>query len=131
WLYGKGYPNYIIYWSATQTGVDLTIEQSQSDTSVSFFDIPLPIVIEGNNQDTLLRLEPTSSPQSYSIPLAFQAIDVKFNPELNILTGPYMITALRNEKANVNIEIYPNPTNSIVYLNVDESIKIKEIEIYN
>lgn len=43
WFYGQGYPSYTVTWEQAQDSVILWIDQVQSDPSVSFFEMPVPI----------------------------------------------------------------------------------------
>jgi hypothetical protein len=44
WYYGEGYPSYTIDWMQEQDSVILWVSQSQSHPSVSFFEMPIPII---------------------------------------------------------------------------------------
>lgn len=132
WYYGKGYPSYSIQWSNTSTGMDITILQSQSDTSVSFFDIPLPILIKTTGFDTVIVLEPTQSPQSYSLPLNFSVTDVDFDPELNILSRNNIITSIHDIEQDQFVSFYPNPVHENLNIEVNiPSERARKIEIFN
>jgi aminopeptidase N len=40
WYYNQGYPTYYLSWYPTGNSLDITINQVQSDLSVSFFEMP-------------------------------------------------------------------------------------------
>ena len=43
WYYNQGYPSYQLAWSQAGNAVTLTVNQTQSDPSVSFYDMPIPV----------------------------------------------------------------------------------------
>ena len=55
WIYGKGYPSYQLVWTQDFSNrVQLTINQTQTDPSVSFYDMPLPILFKNAYSDTTI-----------------------------------------------------------------------------
>ncbi|HWB62169.1 MAG TPA: M1 family metallopeptidase, partial [Chitinophagales bacterium] len=60
WVYGKGFPSYQITWSQDFSNhVTLTIHQTQSDPSASFFDLPLPLQFKNDYRDTTITFNNT------------------------------------------------------------------------
>lgn len=80
WYYGEGYPIYQLSWRTESGKTRLRIDQTQSSSSVSFFEMNVPVRVwtNGNHQD--LRLHSTANGQEFVI--AESAIDsVVFDPE--------------------------------------------------
>lgn len=133
WFYGKGYPGYSIRWSNIESAVEITITQTQSDSSVTFFDIPVPILLQTTAADTLLKLEPTHSPQSFTIDMNREVKEIIFNPQLSILSDSAMISGISvHEKALNNIKIYPNPSKNSIHIELkDAALKIEEMQLFD
>ncbi|WP_332024978.1 M1 family metallopeptidase [Kaistella sp.] len=87
WIYGEGYPTYTIKWNqSANLDMNFWVSQTQSDPSVSFFEMPLPVKVTGSNGETaFLVLENTSNAQLFSKPLNFQVVNVEFNYEKQII----------------------------------------------
>jgi hypothetical protein len=48
WVFGQGYPTYrMVYRPTGGTGIEIEVSQEQSDPSVSFFEMDLPVVLYG------------------------------------------------------------------------------------
>lgn len=81
WYYGEGYPVYQLSLFADGEKTKLRIDQTQTHSSVSFFemDVPVRVWINGNYKD--LRLHSTGQGQDFVI--AESAVDsVQFDPEM-------------------------------------------------
>ena len=89
WYYNQGYPLYSFVWHAQPDGqVDLTISQSQSHPSVSFFDMDLPFKFTNGAQDTMVVVHNNLNGQQYTFHLTFEPSDMIFDPDHYILTPP-------------------------------------------
>ena len=77
WLYNQGYPSYTIQWHQSGNQLFTTISQAQSDPSVSFFEVPIPIKVNGTLGESLyLTLNNVTNGQMFTN-------TVNFNIELN------------------------------------------------
>lgn len=88
WIYGEGYPTYNITWAQNQANGNLVLKanQTQSDASVSFFEMPLPIRVNGTNGEiAYFKLNHTANGQSFTQPVNFTIASVDFNYDLQIL----------------------------------------------
>ena len=67
WLYNEGYPSYTVTWNQPSANqVSLTIGQTQSDASVSFFEAPVPLRLIGTLGEELdIVLDHTSNQQNF------------------------------------------------------------------
>ena len=136
WIYGQGYPTYTIKWNQPVVNQDIKFEvsQIQSDPSVSFFELPLPIKVTGTHGETAyLVLDNNSNNQQFSKPLNFQAANVEFNYEYQIIEKNSTVVfdpALAAESVKKDdIMLFPNPVKNEVYL--QGITKISEYEIYS
>ena len=113
WFYGKGYPSYTVIWGTTDEGVYIKLDQTQSNPSVEFFEMPVPVKISGATMDTILVLDHTYSGQEYYIDLPFFAFTAEFDPDLNLLSEDNVVTKITDTRTPVNnqitFDIYPNP----------------------
>ena len=120
WFTGEGFPSYQINWSQSGSTVDITVNQTQSDLSVPFFELPLPIKFMHNSQDTIIRLNNTFSGQSFSISIPFTINAVTFDPDYWIISNSNtIVTGIAENKLKNQIEIYPNPANTSVTICYD------------
>lgn len=135
WLYGEGYPSYDIAWHQNSSNkiVRFTVNQTQSDPSVSFFEMPLPVKINGaNGQSEIVRLEVSENEQTFNAPIPFDIISVEIDPEVQLITKNNNATLgidlinLQNE-----ISIYPNPVVNTLTIQNNSNTIINSITIYN
>jgi len=132
WFYGQGYPSYVV--TAVGDGLDLAliVEQTTSHPSVGFFEMPIPIKVSGEGQDTILRFDHTFSGQSYLVSLPFKAESIEFDPDLWLLskdnTVHFTPTAV-NEVEGLTISIFPNPTSGMVKVSAPKLVE--KIEVSN
>ncbi|MBN2669561.1 MAG: T9SS type A sorting domain-containing protein [Bacteroidales bacterium] len=130
WFYGEGYPIYDITWSQNDSN-DLYIQlnQTQSDPSVDFFEmyVPLRLYMQGDSID--IRLNNQNNNQLFQMSLAEGVDSIKFDPEYWIVAKCNPIQLDINELPKINISIYPNPVHSILYL--DTFVSESNIQLYN
>lgn len=135
WIYGEGYPTYTIKWKqSANLDMNFLVSQTQSDPSVSFFEMPLPVKVTGSNGETaFLVLENTSNAQLFSKPLNFQVVNVEFNYEKQIIEKNSTVVfddALSTESASKNeVMLFPNPVSD--RLNMKGIKKTSDFEIFS
>lgn len=117
WFTGEGYPSYQIGWSQTGNIFQISIYQTQSHNSVSFFELPLPFKLVGQQNDTMIRLMHSYSGESFSFPVSFQVTNVLFDPDKWIISKNNVITALHQPvRPAQTITLYPNPCSEQVHI---------------
>lgn len=136
WFYRQGHPSYHITWNDDGDKFLLKADQLSSHASVSFFEMPIPILVSGEGQDSMVRLEHEFSGQVFEIDLPFKVESVEFDPDLWILSagntveeGQFSSTADLEELHGVSI--FPNPVLSELTIEIDDLGSIKSIEFYN
>lgn len=135
WIYGEGYPTYTIKWKqSANLDMNFLVSQTQSDPSVSFFEMPLPVKVTGSNGETaFLVLENTSNAQLFSKPLNFQVVNVEFNYEKQIIEKNSTVAfdnALSTESVSENeVMLFPNPVRD--RLNMKGIKKTADFEIFS
>ncbi len=131
WVYGKGFPSYQITWQQDFANqVQVSIEQTQSDPSVSYFEMPVPIRLKNAFRDTTIILNNSSSGQAYKIALPFIADSLLFDPEYWLISKENTVS--RKSAYDFLFSIYPNPVGNSLQIEfqsqVDQNV---EMEIYN
>lgn len=121
WIYGQGYPTYDIRWKQAGNQVTFRAGQTQSHSSVSFFDMPLPIKVNGTGgQVAYFALNNTSNNQYFTETVAFPIASVEFNYEYQILEKNSTVmqdnTLSTSEAALVQLVIYPNPAKDELFV---------------
>lgn len=121
WLYGQGFPTYTIRWKQNGNNVTLRASQTRSHASVSFFEMPLPIKINGTNGEvSYVALNNTVNNEYFTTPVNFTVSSVEFNYEHQILERNSTVindaTLAADENAVNKIRIYPNPVADVLQI---------------
>lgn len=127
WYWGQGFPSYQIQWSQTGNTVTLTVNQTQSHVSVPFFELPLPVQLKNQTQDTIVRLNNTFSGETFTLNIPFTVDSVKFDPDLWLITASNTITSVDENELVKNISVFPNPAND--YLQIKFSLPFDKLTI--
>ncbi len=121
WIYGQGYPTYSIRWNQIGNHLLFRVGQTQSHSSVSFFELPLPIKVNGTNGETAyLVLDHTTNNQNFDEAITFTVSSIEFNYEYQIVENSSTVVkdptiALSvDDSAKNHIKIYPNPVKDIL-----------------
>ena len=116
WFYGTGIPGYNVQVKQQpDLNTVVTIDQTQYNSNVSFFDMIVPIEFKGAKNDTIISFDHTYSGQTFEFNPDFKIDSVFFDPISKILFNKSEITLnqvtfLQNINEN-NISILPNPAN--------------------
>ena len=134
WIYKEGYPTYSLNWQQqTSNEVEITLNQTQSDASVSFFEANVPIRLKGTNgeiKDILLNNINNGQVFKESINFTINAIEI--DPDIHLISKNNTST-LNTENLNKlenKITFFPNPIRSILKIKTPNHLKIKEVIIY-
>jgi aminopeptidase N len=134
WLYGQGYPTYHIECIKENKGLlTITVNQSQSHPSVSFFKLPLPIKFKKNSgQDTIVVLNNSYNGQVFNVDLAFEPDSVFFDPDLWLISKDNSISLGVKDYylSKFDIEVFPNPSTDKLFIKTTNIIPDK-IEIFD
>ena len=133
WFTGEGYPTYQTDAVISGNSVVITVNQTQSHNSVSFFEMPITFKIEGAaSQKETVVFNHTNSGQVFNYTAAFPITNVIFNPNFDIISANNTTTLGINKAVlEADIDIYPNPVSEILTISVKNNITIQKISIYN
>ncbi|MCY0968047.1 M1 family aminopeptidase [Chryseobacterium wangxinyae] len=121
WIYGQGQPTYDIRWKQAGNALTFKASQTQSHSSVSFFDMPLPIKVNGTGgQVAYFVLDNTLNNQYFTETVAFPVASVEFNYEYQILEKNSTViqdnTLSTAEIKLSEFTIYPNPAKDELFV---------------
>ena len=134
WFYGQGYPTYLVLYNQDANNqLKITLNQSTSDNSVSFYEMPVPLRLKGQGKDTTIVFNHTSSGQAFYTNLNFKVDSILFDPDLHILS---LHNKVMNEYAYLrslqSLVIYPNPATDMVNVEVNDFSNFpRSVELYN
>ncbi|MFA5971839.1 MAG: M1 family aminopeptidase [Lentimicrobiaceae bacterium] len=115
WFYGQGFPSYTINVDQTPDhATTVEIFQSQSDVSVNFFEMPVPIQFFGEGKDTLMVFNHTFSGKTFVTNPGFEIDSVKFDPELWLVSANNTISFTRLPADKLTL--MPNPAGDFLYV---------------
>ncbi len=134
WIYNQGYPTYTI--TAQNWGAGLariTVNQTQSHSSVDYFEMPVPIRLYGPGGQTFdTVVDNTSNGQQFIISVPFVVNDVDFDIKRNIISKNNSATlGTENFSIEEAITVYPNPASTELHVQMPMNIELNRIDIYN
>ncbi len=114
WIYGQGYPTYDIRWKQTGNQITFKASQTQSNSSVSFYEMPLPIKVTGTGgQIAYFALDNTVNNQYFTQAVTFPVSTVEFNYEYQIIEKNSTVaqdnTLSTSDINKDEFALYPNP----------------------
>ena len=133
WFYGQGYPSYLVLYKQEANQVKITLNQTTSDKSVSFFEMPVPVQFIGQGKDTTIVFNNTASGQVFYVNPGFVPDSIVFDPDLHILSAHNKVM---DENAYLrslqSIVVYPNPASDVVNIEVNDFSNFpRTVELYN
>ena len=134
WIYGEGYPRYTIKWNQANSGsINVKISQTQTHSSVSFFEAPVPLRLKGTQGELLdIVLDNTSNNQTFQPTVDFTVQSVQFDPEFDLISRNNNVVLGTEDLDFANeIVLYPNPTFGMVNIEKPNTLQIQQIRIYN
>jgi aminopeptidase N len=128
WVYLQGYPKFAVTWQATSQTAWVRLSQTPSHSSVSFFEMKVPIRFSRPGQDTTVWFHHMNNNQVFNANIGFQATQVSFDPNYEIVSryntvNQGQIVAVEPGQENA-VTIFPNPSNDgIVFVESTKSIE--------
>ena len=109
------------------------MNQTQSHSSVSFFEMPLPIRVNGSGGESeIVRLEVTDNGQVFDTPINFDITSIEIDPEVQLISkNNNAVLGVDDLTLHNEITIYPNPVKSILTINNNSPAHLKRITFYD
>lgn len=133
WVYGQGYPTYSIAVQNNFNGtVALTVNQTQSDPSVPFFEMPVPVRVFGAGGEQMdLVLNHNSNGETFVKNVPFVVTSVVFDPNKDLISKNSSVTLATDNFKLEGMKLYPNPSKNQITLQLSDGISIQKSIIYN
>ena len=113
WYYGIGMPNYSIQViQQLNLNTIVTINQTQFNSNVSFYNMVLPIEFKGVDKDTIMTFNNTSSGQTFEFNPGFRIDSAFFDPGNKIIYNQSEV--ILNQVTEDKIIILPKPASDIL-----------------
>ena len=134
WIYKQGYPTYAVNAQNWGTGqAKITIGQTQSNSSVTFFEMPLEIRLTGaGGLQYDVVVNNTTNNQQFIVAVPFTVTGVVFDPNKHIISKSNTAT-LANASFDIaqTVSVYPNPAKDEMHIMMPSTLQLEKIEIYN
>ncbi len=137
WFEGQGYPTYEVKWDQEPNRLLVQLGQTSSHSSVSFFEMPVPLRLQGEGEEVVVRLDNTTRGQIFQLNPGFKVESIEFDPELwlaakSSVIKQDIISSSDDLSGTDQISIFPNPSNDIIYIeSADSGIKTYTISDTN
>ncbi len=135
WFIGKGFPSYEISWFQNKENntISITAKQNQSNSSVYFFEMPVPIKVSSEDGESqFIRLELGENKQSFTGSIPFNIKTVEIDPEYQLISKNNIVKAgMDQEVLNTTISLYPNPAKNSLNIQNSSEAQVEKVSIYN
>lgn len=133
WVYGQGYPTYSIAVQNNFNGtVALSVNQTQSDPSVPFFEMPVPVRVLGAGGEQMdLVLNHNFNGETFVKNVPFVVTSVVFDPNKDLISKNSSVTLATDNFKLEGMKLYPNPSKNQITLQLTDGISIQKSIIYN
>jgi len=135
WFVGKGFPTYKIRWYQNKKDnvINVTVEQRQSNNSVSFFEMPIPIKVSSEDGESqFIRLELSENKQHFNGMIPFDIKTVEIDPENQLISKNNTIKeGVDQEQLNSIISLYPNPAKNFLNIQSSTDAIVEKVSIFN
>ncbi len=123
WLYGQGYPSYTIHaMKYPNNEIHITVSQTQSHPSVSYFTMPIPIRFSmAAIEDTIVVLDHHYDNQEFIVNLDFNPSQISFDPELWLVSKYNTVSmGIEGFSPDASISVVPNPASDYIRIESPE-----------
>jgi len=133
WVYGEGYANYHADWNQNKNNwVKVKLTQSTSHPSVSFYEMPVTLLLRGASQGKSFVVDHKYSGQEFWINVDFPVDTILIDPDLWILSKVKTSTKKSSSVNADEIKVYPNPSDGPFYVSiVNPSDKKLSLQLFN
>ena len=131
WFTGQGYPSYQVGWTQSGDTVELIIYQTQSHSSVSFFELPVQLKFINATYDTLIRFDNTFSGQTFRTIIPFTVDSVRIDPDYQIISGGNTVGGFTDRDHSKFFKVFPNPTRDKLFVKFLIQQQEAEVELFD
>jgi aminopeptidase N len=134
WVYNQGYPIYnITVQNVAAAQAKITVNQTTTDNSVPFFEMPVPIRLTGAGGASLdVVVNNTFNGQDFTVSVPFTVTGVLFDPKKDVISKSSTATLETfNFNFDQSIQIYPNPSSKTLSIDFPEGIEIESAVFYS
>lgn len=122
WFYGEGYPVYSIsVTSLSGNSVRVNMQQVPTDSSVIFFEMPVPLQFWNNGSDTTIVFDHTFSGEEFDVNLGYFPDSVIFDPDRWICSKYSTVFVGIEEDSPIQLASYPNPASDFLMIDLPEN----------
>ncbi len=134
WIYNQGYPSYNITAQNIGAGqASFVVNQTQSDASVSFFEMPVPVRVFGaSGQQLDLVLNNTINGETILKSVPFAITSFVFDPDRHLISKNNTVTLSNTSFELENaILVYPNPVIDELHIQIPNSEVLEKVIVFN
>jgi len=133
WVYHQGYPTYTATVHNADGGVaQITLNQTQSSSTVSFFEMPVPVRLFGTNGETAdVVLDNTFNGQTFEENVGFQVASAVIDPDVHLISRDNSITLGNQSFALAQIRLFPNPASNQLQISLPDGLVLKSARFTN
>lgn len=133
WIYGEGFPTYGGSWAQTGGNINIVLNQSTTAT-IPFFHNPIDLRLNGALGDTIIRLLPQATGQTFNITWSDTVLSIDVDPNNWVVNGAtafsYDPTLSVASIAKRTVGVYPNPAHAewtVVGLKPGNTLQLADI----
>ncbi len=119
WIYQQGHPVYTLTSLVhPDSSVSVTLQQTPSHASVTFFEMPVPLQFKNASHDTILVFNHSYSGQTFMAMPGFMPDSILFDPDcklLAVLDTSYLILGQAEMQAGTT-RLFPNPAHDRLFI---------------
>ncbi len=133
WIYGEGYPGYQLgVHRLNASEISITVNQTQSDNSVSFFEAPVPIRIYGTGGEEVdMILENTVNGEEFIVEAAFEIGIIVVDPEYDLISRNNSVLGVNDHTMASDFFIFPNPAKNEFHIQKPIDLTIYKMEVFD
>lgn len=135
WFYGEGFPSYHLTYQTNENNViTLKLNQTTSHSSVTFFEMPVPIYLSNGIQDTTIIVDHSYDGQEYMVNVGFSVDSISIDPEQWLISANNVVeegVLNKTQEYTNNIIVSPNPFNEEIKINTTLPYKSLMYKLFN
>jgi aminopeptidase N len=133
WVYNQGYPTYDVTVQGTSGQVTVTVNQTQSHPSVTYFEMPVPIRFYGTGGQTFdATLDNAVDGQQFTVNVPFTIASFAIDPDVHLISANNS-TSLGTGQfgALESVKLYPNPASDALQVLLPANVTLKSAIFHN